>query len=137
VRDTAPAVSPRKDVRGYALPDGLLVLVIDATKVDKAVSAERWRNLVPGGTYPPIACIQAKTNALAKERVDELIKWVRDNLSIKHVIPMRTLQVLSVEARPSHVDPPQGLERGLQVANNSVCAAGARGRGGRREQRDV
>jgi hypothetical protein len=36
MRDTAPAVSPRKDVRGYALPDGLLVLVIDATKVNKA-----------------------------------------------------------------------------------------------------
>ena len=45
MRDTAPAVSPSKDGRGYALPDGLLVLVIDATKVDKAANAERWRNL--------------------------------------------------------------------------------------------
>ena len=41
MRDTAPAVSPSKDVRGYALPDGLLVLVIDATEVDKAVNTER------------------------------------------------------------------------------------------------
>jgi hypothetical protein len=71
--DTAPAVSPSKDVRGYALPDGLLVLVIDATKADKAVNAERWRKLVPGGTYPHIACILATANALARERVDELI----------------------------------------------------------------
>ena len=38
----------------------------------------------------------AITNALAKERVDEPIKWVRDNLSITHVIPMRTFQVLTV-----------------------------------------
>ena len=80
------------------------MLVIDATEVDKAVNAERWRSLVPGGTYPPIACILAKTNALAKERVDELIKWVRDKLLIKHVIPMRTFQVLTVEARRAYLD---------------------------------
>ena len=58
----------------------------------------------PGWHVPPIACILAKTNALAKERVDELIKWVRDNLSIKHVIPMRTFQVLSVDARRAYLD---------------------------------
>ena len=72
---------------------------------------------VPGGTYPPIACILAKSNGLAKERVAELVKWVRGNLSIKNVIPMRTFQVLTVEARRAylgrrrHVDPPQGLKR--------------------------
>ncbi len=53
----------------------------------------------PGRNVPPIACILAKTNALAKERVDELIKWVRDNVSIKHVIPTRTFQFLTVETR--------------------------------------
>ena len=58
----------------------------------------------PGRNVPPIACILAKTNALAKERVDELIKWVRDNLSIKHVIPMRTFQVLSLEAQQAYLD---------------------------------
>ena len=95
------------------------MLVIDATKADKAVNAERRRKLVPGDTYPPIACILAKTNALAKERVDEPIKWVRDNLSITHVIPMRTFRVLTFEARRAFLDagvmskPPQGVERGL------------------------
>ena len=49
MRDTAPAVSPGEDADGYALPDALLVFVIDATKADKAVNAERWRKLVRDG----------------------------------------------------------------------------------------
>ncbi len=39
---------------------------------------------------------------------EQLIKWVRDKLSIKlsikNVIPMRTLQVLTVEARRAYLD---------------------------------
>jgi hypothetical protein len=104
MRDTAPAVSTTKDARGFALPAGLLVLVIDATKVDKATSAERWSGLVGDGTYPPIACILAKTNMFTDSRVEELVKWVRDKLSIKHVIPMRTFQVLSAETRRAYLD---------------------------------
>ncbi len=38
------------------------------------------------------------------ERIDELIKWVRDKFSIKNVIPMRTFQVLTVEARRAYLE---------------------------------
>jgi hypothetical protein len=104
MRDTPPAISPTEDTSGDALPDGLLVLVVDATKVNTAAGAERWSELVPGGTYPPMACILAKTNMFADSRVEELVKWMRDNLSIKHVIPMRTFQVLSTETRRVYLD---------------------------------
>jgi len=121
MRDTAPAVSPSKDADGYALPDGLLVLVIDATKAEKAINADadRWRKLVPGGTFPPIACILSKTNTLAQERVDELSKWVRDNLSIKHVTPCApsrsSVRRTYLDAEVMQVDPPQRLQRGLEL----------------------
>jgi hypothetical protein len=51
MRDTAPAVSHKEDVRGRPLPDGLLVLVIDAIVADKASDRTRWAKLVPSGSY--------------------------------------------------------------------------------------
>jgi hypothetical protein len=102
--DTAPAVSHQEDVSGDALPDGLLILVIDATVVDKASDGSRWAKLVPSGSYPPIACILAKTNMFAADRVEELTRWVKDQLGIKHVIPMRTFEVLSTDARRAYLD---------------------------------
>ncbi len=38
------------------------------------------------------------------DRVEELTKWVQDQLGIKHVIPMRTFEVLSTNARRAYVD---------------------------------
>ena len=66
--------------------------------------AKRWVELVPGKNYPPVACILAKTNTFTEERVEQMTKWVQNQLGIKHVIPMRTFSVLSVDERRGYLD---------------------------------
>ena len=74
--------------------------VMNANEVDSATDASKWKGLVNGdGKYPPIACILAHTNEFSDDRVAELIQWVQNNLSIKHVIPTRTFKVLTEEKR--------------------------------------
>ena len=82
--------------------------MIDALQVHKAMNdnntTERWNNLVGDGSYPPIACILSKVNTFTDDVVKELVKWIKDRLSIRHVIPMKTFQVLLLPERKAYLE---------------------------------
>jgi hypothetical protein len=99
MRDTAPAVSPSKDVRGFVTARR----PVGARHRRDQVGQGRARGAVeepcPGWHVPTDRLHSSQNQRARKGARRRFIKSVRDKLSIKHVIPMRTFQVLSVDAR--------------------------------------
>lgn len=77
---------------------------MDAAEKDANNDGSEWRPLIgEEGAYPPVACILGKTNQFTEDRVGELVAWVSNTLAIEHVIPMRTFQVLTRQARRNYL----------------------------------
>ena len=100
-----------KDVEGFELPFGLLVLVVSARRVESEMRAgasatNPWGSLVSAdGAYPPTACIIAGTNDVEHGATsDELRKWFVDNVGVKKVVTMPTFPIPSKEERDNYMN---------------------------------
>ena len=84
-QDSAPAVDMKTmrkaNGKELSLPFGLLVLVVNASKVKDSMRTTQHKlaNLVSdNGEYPPIVCVIAGTNRIEGVHVEDLKTHMRD-----------------------------------------------------------